>query len=277
MTEKEYFDSQMSSKENGENFDLKALFNKYLKSWKLFLVFLVCFLALAILALQFVHSSYDITSKILLNNETSNIDASGNNLVNNNPFSNSEKVNNEIEVLTSVHLMRSVLDSLSLQSKVTTPDDFPEIELYGSELPFKIVVDTLFPLAYETTLTIKLEGEDSFSVSEEFEDTVDAPSTASSSHGYNKYNYGYKIEKPYGIFHLVENEKAISKGSQFKVEFRDIDELAHDYVKKALNIYVVNKDASVINIMLKESNPEKGEDIINGLVEMYGQKAFLEK
>ncbi|MDF4201856.1 GNVR domain-containing protein [Maribacter sp. SA7] len=277
MTEKEYFDSQMSSKENGENFDLKALFNKYLKSWKLFLVFLVCFLALAILALQFVNTSYDITSKILLNNETSNIDASGNNLVNNNPFSNSEKVSNEIEVLTSVHLMRSVLDSLSLQSKITTPDDFPEIELYGSELPFKIVVDTLFPLAYETTLTIKLEGENSFSVSEEFEDTVDVPSTASSSHGYNKYNYGYKIEKPYGIFHLIENEKAISKGSQFKVEFRDIDELAHDYVKKALNIYVVNKDASVINIMLKESNPEKGEDIINGLVEMYGQKAFLEK
>ncbi|SHJ71366.1 G-rich domain on putative tyrosine kinase [Maribacter aquivivus] len=277
MTEKEYFDSQMSSKENGENFDLKALFAKYLKSWKLFLISLIVFLALAVAALQFVRTSYNVTSKILLKNETATIDASGNNLVNNNPFSNSEKVNNEIEVLTSVHLMRSVLDSLSLQGKVIAPDVFPETELYGSELPFKIVVDTLFPLAYETTLKIKIEGADSFSITEEFEDALTDSSTSSSSYGYNTYNYGYKIEKPYGIFHIVENEKTTSKDAEFVVEFRDIDELAHDYVKKVLNIYVVNKDASVINIELKESNPEKGEDIINGLVEMYGYKAFLEK
>ncbi len=277
MTEKEYFDSQMSSKENGENFDLKALFAKYLKSWKLFLISLIVFLALAVAALQFVRTSYNVTSKILLKNETATIDASGNNLVNNNPFSNSEKVNNEIEVLTSVHLMRSVLDSLSLQGKVIAPDVFPETELYGSELPFKIVVDTLFPLAYETTLKIKIEGADSFSITEEFEDALTDSSTSSSSYGYNSYNYGYKIEKPYGIFHVVENKKTTSKDAEFVVEFRDIDELAHDYVKKVLNIYVVNKDASVINIELKESNPEKGEDIINGLVEMYGYKAFLEK
>ena len=276
MTEKEYFDSQMSSKENGENFDLKALLTKYLKSWKFFLISLIVFLALAVAALQFVRTSYDVTSKILLKNETATIDASGNNLVNNNPFSNSEKVNNEIEVLTSVHLMRSVLDSLSLQAKVIAPDVFPEIELYGSELPFKIVVDTLFPLAYKTTLKIKIEGADSFSITEEFEDALTDSST-SSSYGYNTYNYGYKIEKPYGIFHIVANEKTTSKDTEFVAEFRDIDELAHDYVKKVLNIYVVNKDASVINIELKESNPEKGEDIINGLVEMYGYKAFLEK
>ena len=276
MTEKEYFDSQMSSIENGENFDLKALLTKYLKSWKFFLISLIVFLALAVAALQFVRTSYDVTSKILLKNETATIDASGNNLVNNNPFSNSEKVNNEIEVLTSVHLMRSVLDSLSLQARVIAPDVFPETELYGSELPFKIVVDTLFPLAYETTLKIKIEGADSFSITEEFEDALTDSST-SSSYGYNTYNYGYKIEKPYGIFHIVANEKTTSKDTEFVAEFRDIDELAHDYVKKVLNIYVVNKDASVINIELKESNPEKGEDIINGLVEMYGYKAFLEK
>ncbi|WP_324024112.1 GNVR domain-containing protein [Maribacter sp. BPC-D8] len=276
MTEKEYFDSQMSSKENGENFDLKALLTKYLKSWKFFLISLIVFLALAVAALQFVRTSYDVTSKILLKNETTTIDASGNNLVNNNPFSNSEKVNNEIEVLTSVHLMRSVLDSLSLQAKVIAPDVFPETELYGSELPFKIVVDTLFPLAYKTTLKIKIEGADSFSITEEFEDAL-TDSSSSSSYGYNTYNYGYKIEKPYGIFHVVKNVETTSKDVEFVAEFRDIDELAHDYVKKVLNIYVVNKDASVINIELKESNPEKGEDIINGLVEMYGYKAFVEK
>ncbi|WP_299797852.1 polysaccharide biosynthesis tyrosine autokinase [uncultured Maribacter sp.] len=277
MTEKEYFDSQISSKENGENFDLKELFTKYLKSWKFFLISLIVFLALAVAALQFVRTSYDVTSKILLKNETATIDASGNNLVNNNPFSNSEKVNNEIEVLTSVHLMRSVLDSLSLQARVIAPDVFPETELYGAELPFKIVVDTIYPLAYETTLKIKIEGADSFSITEEFEDALTDSSTSGSSYGYNTYNYGYKIEKPYGIFHIVKNEKTTSKGTEFVIEFRDIDELAHDYVKKVLNVYVVNKDASVINIELKESNPEKGEDIINGLVEMYSYKAFLEK
>ncbi|WP_036151608.1 GumC family protein [Maribacter forsetii] len=277
MTEKEYFDSQLSSRDNEENFDLKALFSKYLKSWKLFLISLIVFMVLAIIALQFVNTSYDVTSKILLKNETSNIDASGNNLVNNNPFSNSEKVNNEIEVLTSVHLMRSVLDSLSLQCKFIAPGVFPETELYGPELPFKIVVDTIFPLAYDTTLKIKLEGEDSFSISEEFDGSSDEESSMSSSYGYNRYNYGYKIEKPYGTFHIVENKNVTSENSEFTVEFRDIDELAHDYVKKALEIYVINKDASVINIVLKESNPEKGEDIINSLVAMYGQKAFLQK
>ena len=169
MTEKEYFDSRLSSNDNEENFDLKALLVKYLKSWKLFLVFLVIFISLAALALQFINSSYEVSSKILLKNETSNIDASGNNLVSNNPFSNSERVNNEIEVLTSVQLMRSVLDSLSLQCKFIAPGSFPETELYGSELPFKVIVDTIYPSAYDTAIKIKVEGKDSFSISEEFE------------------------------------------------------------------------------------------------------------
>ncbi|MEP2281004.1 AAA family ATPase [Maribacter sp.] len=274
MTEKEYFDSQMSTTRNEENFDVKGLLNSYLKSWKFFIVSLLVFLAIFFIALQFMSTSYDITSKILLKNEKTNINTSGNNLVANNPFSNSEKVNNEIEVLTSVQLMRSVMDSLSLQCKIIAPDIFPETEVYGSELPFKVIVDTIYPLAYETTLKIKIEGEDSFSLEEEFEDV---PLQSTSAHGYNNYNFDYKIEKPYGIFHLVKNVESTSKESEFVVKFRDIDELAHDYVKKALNIYVVNKDASVINIVLEESNPEKGEDIVNSLVAKYGQKAFLEK
>ena len=277
MTEKEYFDSQMSSNQNAENFDLKGLLNKYLKSWKFFVISLVIFLSLALVALQFISTSYDVSSKLLLKNETTNIDASGNNLVNNNPFSNSERVNNEIEVLTSVHLMRSVLDTLSLQCKFTAPDVFPEKELYGSELPFKIVVDTIYPLAYETTLKIKIEGDESFSITESFEDSLEDASSTSSDYGYNRYNYGYKIEKPYGVFEIVKNDKSISKDTEFVLDFRDIDEMAHDYVKKALSIYVVNKDASVINIVLKEKTPEKGEDIINSLVEIYGLKSFLDK
>ena len=277
MTEKEYFDSRLSSSDNGENFDVKALLSKYLKSWKLFLLFLLIFIGLAALALQFINTSYEVSSKILLKNETSNIDASGNNMVSNNPFSNSERVNNEIEVLTSVHLMRSVLDSLSLQCKVSTPETFSETELYGSELPFKIVVDTLYPSAYDTSIKIKLEGKDSFSISEDFEGDLDAASSISSSYGYNRYNYGYKIEKPYGTFKIVPNEMSSVKSTEFLLEFRDIDEMAHDYVKKALSVYVINKDASVINIVLKEQNPQKGEDIINTLVEIYGIKAYQEK
>ena len=277
MTEKEYFDSQMSSNQNAENFNLKGLLNKYLKSWKFFVISLMIFLSLALVALQFISTSYNVSSKLLLKNETTNIDASGNNLVNNNPFSNSERVNNEIEVLTSVHLMRSVLDTLSLQCKFTAPDVFPEKELYGSELPFKIVVDTIYPLAYETTLKIKIEGDESFSITESFEDSLEDASSTSSDYGYNRYNYGYKIEKPYGVFEIVKNDKSISKDTEFVLDFRDIDEMAHDYVKKALSIYVVNKDASVINIVLKEKTPEKGEDIINSLVEIYGLKSFLDK
>ena len=276
MTEKEYFDSQMSSRQNAENFDLKGLLNKYLKSWKFFIISLVIFLSLALLALQFISTSYNVSSKLLLKNETSTIDASGNNLAGNNPFSNSERVNNAIEVLTSVHLMRSVLDTLSLQSRFTIPDAFPEKEIYGSELPFKMVIDTLFPSAYETTLTIKLEGDDSFSIAEKFEDSSEEVSTVSSDYGYNRYNFGYKIEKSYGVFRIVPNEKSRSKDTEFIADFRDIDEMAQDYVKKVLSVYVINKDASVINVVLKEKIPEKGEDIINTLVEIYGLKSFME-
>ncbi|WP_299319631.1 polysaccharide biosynthesis tyrosine autokinase [uncultured Maribacter sp.] len=275
MTEKEYFDSQMSSKQNAENFDLKGLLNKYLKSWKFFMISLLVFLGLAVAALQFISTSYNVSSKLLLKNETSNIDASGNNLANNNPFSNSERVNNAIEVLTSVHLMRSVLDTLSLHARITVPDAFPKKEIYGSALPFKMVIDTLYPSAYETTLTIKFEGDDSFSITEEFEDSSEGASTVSSDYGYNKYNVAYKIEKPYGVFTIISNEESTSKNTEFIVDFRDIDEMAHNYVKKALNVHVINKDASVINISLKEQIPEKGEDIINNLVELYGLKSFL--
>ncbi|VXB64966.1 GumC family protein [Maribacter litoralis] len=277
MTEKEYFDSRLFSNDNEENFDLKALLGKYLKSWKLFLVFMVIFIGLAALALLFINSSYEVSSKILLKNETSNIDASGNNLVSNNPFSNSERVNNEIEVLTSVQLMRSVLDSLSLQCKFIAPGSFPETELYGSELPFKVIVDTIYPSAYDTAIKIKVEGKDSFSILEEFEGSSSEAGSMSSAYGYNRYNYGYKIEKPYGTFQIVANEKSSVKETEFLVEFRDIDEMAHDYVKKALSVYVINKDASVINILLEEQNPEKGEDIINTLVEIYGIKAYQKK
>src|SRR5690606_37379010 len=68
----------------------------------------------------------------------------------------------------------------------------------------------------------------------------------------------------------------IEGGKAVWIQFNDLQRMASS-LNRAITISPVNKDASVLTISLVDAVPEKAEDIINKLVEVYNREAIDDK
>ncbi|RDV11100.1 capsular biosynthesis protein [Pontibacter diazotrophicus] len=264
MTEKGLFQFQP---EASEEIDLKALLFKYMRYWYLFLMGAVIGLGMAFLYLRYTTPQYSIKSKVLIRDDKKGGDLLGNSAFGElDMFKSTKNIDNEIEVLTAVSLMQRVLTELSLQTSYYKPGNIRDVELYGEELPLKVIVSKLDSAAYGKSIVLHVKDNNSFEIEEENEAVV------------SEHQFGQEIQKAYGTFTVVAAAGASSPSSpkNIVVQFIDIRKLANAYNSR-LSIEPVNKNASVLMISLVEPVRKKGKDIINKLVEVYNKEAVEDK
>ncbi|MBF9253259.1 polysaccharide biosynthesis tyrosine autokinase [Pontibacter sp. 172403-2] len=269
MTEKGFI--QFQPEEEDEQIDLKAMLLKYLRYWYLFAISVALALGLAFLYLRYTTPQYIIKSKILIRDDEKGADLLGGSALSDlDIFKSTKNVDNEIEVLNAVSLMQRVLAELSLNTSYYKPGRVHDVELYGRDLPLKVIVGRLDSTAYDKEIILHIKDNNSFVLEEENA----AGETITSSH-----RFGQEIQKPYGAFTVVAAAGAGSPESQqdIIVKFIDIQKLAGYYNEEPLKIEPVSKDASVLWISLKEPVREKGKDIVNKLVEVYNKEAIEDK
>ena len=246
--------------------DVKQLLAKYSRHWRLFLISVLLFLGLAYLYLYMATPQYRIGSTLLLKNG----EQEANTLTNNSAlgeidlFNTKQSIDNEIEVLKSKSLMQRVFSELSLYVTYYEKSGFKTEEIYGKDVPIRVSINKLHSSAYENPITIRRKTSNTFELREE--------SGEVSSH-----KYGEEISKAYGIFTVIAAPVGTSSDNKphdaIIVKFHDVIRLANEY-NDQLKVETVNKRASVIRISLIESVPEKGKDIINKLLEVYGKEAL---
>ncbi|WP_237717912.1 tyrosine-protein kinase [Pontibacter sp. BAB1700] len=161
--------------------------------------------------------------------------------------------------------MQRVLSDLSLQTSYYKEGRFRSGEIYGKELPLKVIVSKLDSASYGKSIVIQVQENNSFVLEEEDEQGE----TLRSEH-----KFGQEIQKPYGTFTVVAGNTTTSH--DIIVKFHDIRKLANHY-QQLLTISPVNKNASVLWISITDPVQEKGKDIINKLVELYNREAVEDK
>jgi tyrosine-protein kinase Etk/Wzc len=261
---------QVINADGGEYVDVQQLLRTYFQYWYLFLIALIICLGLAFVYLYLATPQYRVTSAILLKNEEGQ-----SNLRNNaepgelNLFSTRSNIDNELEVLNSKSLMHRVFSELSLNITYHVEEKFKTKEIYGTELPIRLSITKLHPTAFGHQITIKRRTSTMYSITEE-----NGKST--------NHTYGEEISTPYGIFAIIaaplDSTMKLDSRTQkpIIVKFHDLTKMADSYNQR-IKIEAVNRRASVIRINLIEAVPQKGKDIVNKLLEVYGNEALEDR
>lgn len=259
-------DKRENSAFESEKVDLKGILSRYLKYWYLFLIGIILCVGGAYVYLLYAVPQYYISSTLLLKDDKSSpssIDLTG--FAGADLLQVNKKVENEIVVLKAKSLMRRTLDELSLNTSYFVEDGVKYVEIYGEDLPAKVMVSRLDEIAYNTAVTIHIRDNSSFDLVEE--------NGTSTTH-----KFGQEVNKPYGTFTVVMAAAAITPDSpkDIVVKFNDLEKMASSY-SYMLDIAPFIKEANVLNIALVSPVPEKGKDIINKLIEVYNKEADEEK
>lgn len=255
--------------ERTEPKDLKGIINQYLQYWYLFVLGAVLSIGTAYVYLRYYAIPlYSISSTILIKDDKAGGDLAGAGGLGDFGIGKSSKnINNEIEVLLSKTLMERVIAELSLNVSYFIEGRVRDIEVYGKNVPIKLIINSLDSAAYGRAVSIRFKNNNSYEL-EEVDGKV------------SQHEFGQQVKKHYATFTVVAapgaSRNAISSGQKIIFVFQDTKKVA-DYYNQAIMIYPNREDASVLRISLTDPIPEKGKSIINKLIEVYNKEAIEDK
>lgn len=274
MMEKELFQT-----EDSEKIDLKIILFKYLRYWYWFLIGVIVCVGLAFFYLSITTPQYSVHSTLLIKDDKKGPDIGGAGAFSDlDIFSSKKSIDNEIEVLKSKTLMHRVLKELSMETSYYEKEILKNKEIYGRDLPVKVIVNHLDSVAFEEKFAIQVQIQIKDNNSFELDDT-ELKLENTKDGGKNIYKFGQEVKKSYGTFTVIANPTSHTfvQGGIIVLSFNDLRKLANYYNQELLAVDPVNKKASVLSIRFISPIPAKGKDIVNTLIEVYNKEAVEDK
>lgn len=179
-----------------------------------------------------------------------------------------QNIDNEMQILRSKSLMERVVGELALYADYFTPGSSHKTALYASSLPVMLEPSSALNVtSYGKVLTVFPKPDSTFLLQE-------------GGTQVGSFKLGQTVSRPYGAFKLAATPYfaalAASFGQGIEITLSDPQLVAEDY-NRLLTVSSVNKDASVLNLMLISALPERGRDVLNKLLEVYNQEAIEDK
>ncbi|OUJ73889.1 GumC family protein [Hymenobacter crusticola] len=238
----------------------------YRRYWYLFALGLLVALTGAWLYLRYTVPQYSINMTILIKDKKDEPQQQRNERFNNlNEENASKNIDNEILLLKSNSLMQRVFANLDMQAAYYIKGRVGKQELYGENLPCRLLISRLDSSAYNKQVLLQVIDATHFTLGE-------ANKTAQT------YAFGQLLHTPYGEFTVVSKPANLAAFRQHPllIRFQDRRELAGSYAKK-LGVSTINKQASLLTLNVTDAVPERGEAVLNKLVEVYNQEAVEDK
>jgi capsular exopolysaccharide synthesis family protein len=255
----------METKKKGSLPEEDNLFNqiifRFFPYWPLFLVLIVISVAGGFLYLRYATPAYDITATILIKDEKKGLDDSKI-MESLNIFSPNNIVENEMEVLQSRGLMNDVVQKLYLYAPVFSEGRVRSIPAYTSS---PIIVQASNPDLLDT-IRINTKIYFNYNAAQELV-TLENKSYplnqwVNTSHGTLKFikNPNLKTAETKPLYFILVSPKEIITS-----------------VLKNLQVSAPNKLSTIVDLTLKDEDPERGEDILNELIRVYDVAAINDK
>ena len=256
----------------------RELFDKVLKNWYWFGISTILFLGIGVLYLLSTSPVYRREATVLIKDArrgsaaselSAFADIAG--------ISTRRSVDNELYVLQARRLMLEVVDRLNLTTNYTTKSGLRTKTLYKNS-PIEVsYIDNLGGKGCAFTALLTEEGVSisEFSCqrlpSEEAEKKSDEKFTATAKYGeIINLPIGQVIINPTLYFNpdVVGKEIRVSKSTR--------DALATAYRNK-INMSVASKMSSIINLSMSDVVPQRADDVLNTLLDVYNDDAVYDK
>jgi capsular exopolysaccharide synthesis family protein len=247
-----------------ESINLKEIFSKLIDKWMWFLISIFICLIIAFIYTRYTPPIYQINAKILVNDDDKggNLGKQAGALMDLGSLMGSKNsVDNEVEILKTRFLMEQVVRQMQLNIVYSKKSDFVSRELYFA--PFKLNIIKSVDTIISTKLDIvKITGNKLRISTKNFEKDV-------------SWNEQFKISG-IGIVELKQNQSEVKNGQEYFVNISSIDERVAALMNQ-LYVGVSNKQVSVIDLGLSYALPQRGEDILNTLIDKYTNANLSDK
>lgn len=276
--------SENNNQNQGQNFsedeiDLRALFNHYLRNWKLIGVCLFLGFCVAFVYYKLAVPIYSIEATVLVKEDTGNL---GMELFETGGlFQGKSNLENEIGILKSYTIAKETIQELNFNTAYFEKQIFGLKEIYKSS-PILVVADwTHFQLT-GGLIGVKVISDNEFLLTVEDENfKIFNPADPIYKLAYEegisingKYKFGEEIVGANFKFN-IENLSALA-GEELYFNFKDFHTLAISY-KNDIRISPLNKAGSILTVGLDATNTKKGVDYLNTFLETYLSRELNEK
>lgn len=266
----------MESQKTHETNEVRKILDLYLSRWKLILFFIIIALTLAFTYLRYTTYQYQASAIIKIKDDKQSqklpsisemskgsLFADGNN-----------KINDEIEVMTSRTLISNIVKNLQLNIRYYAQGKIKEQELYDNP-PIKLnffAVDSIIHQV-DTTLYIKIKSPSEFLM---FKDDGKSIIDRDESEG-KTFSFGDRIKTGFGDMVIVPNINRYSPqvGSNLKVSINRVTSLVNKY--QSLISASIEKESSVVKLSLRDNIPSRAVDILNQVIKEYNNDVILDK
>ena len=238
-----------------QTISLRTLVDNFIANWYWFAIFVIMGIAAAWLFLRYATPTYNINAKILVQDEQKGGDIPGEEVLQQlQIFTNKSNVDNEVEILQSRSLMEMVVRNLQLnisywqEGRVKTGELFRRVPFMAHWLNVR---DSLEEVRY---LVTPLSEQRFRFGNEKMPDT--------------ERNWGDTIHLAQGIIQIDRRTYFPLVKEPYIVKLVSIDAAVANYQQK-LTVSIPNKQVSTIDLQLATAIPEKGETILNELINAY--------
>ena len=259
-----------------DNMNIREELEKYLRYWPWFVLTAIVFLCSAFIYLKLATPSYNTTASIIIKDDENKSPASdlaafadlglmagmGTNII-----------ENELGILRSRRMMTNVVEALGINVEYYENDNFNNKELYKSA-PFEIEIISIDKDKFEEVLEEKKNIFDVVPSTNGFRlIQSDTDNTSTAVNG-KIVNIGFAEV----IFHYTVTGTSLSQDDtqEFIIKFRPVQSVVDQY-REALNITLVDDNATLINMSLEDPVKTKAQDILDQLIFEYNKEAIEDK
>ncbi len=261
-----------SGSEQYSEINIQEVITPYLKKWYWFVISALIILSLAYLYIKSSSTIYKISSSVLIKDAKKSGGIAGDFGVLQDLSSLSgmgtNSIDNEIEIFKSKKLMRDVVRELKLNTKIFSKLGMAKTELYKDTSPIIIQVINEKPYVElpEKPINIKITGNEIELSSEELPNV--------------KTGFNRTISLPYANIMILRNKDfnplKIKKIGDLSFVYSNEDGAVTEY-NKAVNVDLLDKDATVIGLVTNQNNIDKAKDILKSMVKSYNYDALNDK
>jgi tyrosine-protein kinase Etk/Wzc len=241
-----------------KNLDVRDTVKKYLYHWPLFVTGIAICLALAFLYVRFADRVYNVKSRLLFKGEQTGNGRRESALQELDIVPGNNIVDNEMEVLKSMILMTRVVNDLQLWITYKKLGLIKDQELYN-ETPIRLVWLKRTGDVSGQKLIIRIKDNNRFILKQGEKES--------------EFFFSTRIKAKSGIWKLDTTEHLKDFiGETINISVHSPEGFAGGILGN-FNTSVITKQATVVEMSLKETIPQRGQDILDQLIEVYNLAA----
>ena len=241
---------------DGDSINLRAIILRYLRNWYWFLISIAILTVAAYVYLRYQPPVYKSQASLLIKDEKKGIDQDDvlKELV---ALAPKKVVENEIEILKSYTLMERVVEQLHLDVVYFQDTPYGKREIYEKS-PIRLIVERASPALYEDAVAIRFKNAQTVFIGEQ------------------AYPTNTSIQTPYGRLRIFTRKAVNEKTDPVYVKLINQTQVVTK-LSKLLKAEPISKASTVILLTVETSVSDKGEAILDRLVDVYNQAAITDK